>query len=107
LVSIDRTAYPRFKRVVSAQELAEAFTPTPDEIAWAREKTQNDPHLLALTVRLKAYQRLGYFPKLDGIPAVVLDTVRGVLDLPDGVTRRRTRTAPRNGTVSSSASTWA
>ena len=97
-MSIDRTAYPRFKRVVSAQELAEAFTPTPDEIAWAREKTQNNPHLLALTVRLKAYQRLGYFPKLDGIPAVVVDTVRGVLDLPDGVTPQTDadRTAKRH-----------
>ena len=45
LVVSDRTAYPRFKRVVSAQELAEAFTPTPDEVAWARDKTQSDPHL--------------------------------------------------------------
>lgn len=47
LASIDRTAYPRFKRVVFAQERAEAFTPTLDECAWAREKTQSDPHLLA------------------------------------------------------------
>ena len=85
MTSIDRTAYPRFTRVVSAQELAESFTPTPDEVAWARGKTHTDPHLLALAVRLKAYQRLGYFPKLGDIPAVVVDTVRGVLGLPDGV----------------------
>jgi hypothetical protein len=58
LASIDRTAYPRFKRVVSAREVAEAFTPTPEEIVWARGKTQSDPHLLALVVRLKAYRRL-------------------------------------------------
>jgi hypothetical protein len=64
LASIDRTAYPRFKRVVSARELTEAFTPTSDEVAWARGKSHSDPHLLALAVRLKAYQRLGYFPKL-------------------------------------------
>jgi hypothetical protein len=62
LASIDRTAYPRFKRVVSARELAEAFTPTPDEITWARGRTQSDEHFLALVVRLKSYQRLGYFP---------------------------------------------
>jgi uncharacterized protein DUF4158 len=71
LASIDRTAYPRFKRVVSARELAEAFTPTPDEITWARGRTHSDEHFLALVVRLKSYQRLGYFPKLDAIPAVV------------------------------------
>jgi hypothetical protein len=44
LASIDRTAYPRFKRVVSARELAEAFAPTPDEAGWARGRTQNDQH---------------------------------------------------------------
>ncbi|WP_347402876.1 DUF4158 domain-containing protein [Protofrankia symbiont of Coriaria ruscifolia] len=63
VASIDRTAYPRFKRMVSGRELVEAFSPTADEFAWARGKTQNDQHLLALVVRLKSYQRLGYFPK--------------------------------------------
>ncbi|MGP4021603.1 hypothetical protein [Saccharopolyspora sp. 5N708] len=48
MASIDRTAYPRFKRVVSARELAEAFKPTMDEIAWARGRTQTEQHLLAL-----------------------------------------------------------
>ena len=58
MASIDRTAYLRFKRVVSGRELVEAFTPTPAEITWARGKTQNDQHLLALVVRPKSYQRL-------------------------------------------------
>jgi hypothetical protein len=86
VAAIDRTAYPRFKRVVPARELAEAFTPTVAEVAWAREKTQNDQHLLALVVWLKSYQRLGYFPKLDEVPAVVVEHVRGLLDLSDEVT---------------------
>lgn len=98
MASIDRTAYPRFKRVVSARELAEAFTPTPDEVEWACGKTQSDPPLLALAVRLKAYQRLGYFPKLPEIPDVVVDTVRGVLGLADGVSAETDadRTAKRH-----------
>lgn len=85
MASIDRTAYPRFKRVVSARELAEAFAPTPDEAGWARGRTQNDQHFLALVVLLKCYPRLGYFPKLMDVPAVVVDHVRGKLDLADGV----------------------
>jgi hypothetical protein len=36
VASVDRTAYPGFARVVSARELAEAFTSTEDEIEWAR-----------------------------------------------------------------------
>ncbi|MCO6003921.1 DUF4158 domain-containing protein [Actinoallomurus purpureus] len=83
MASIDRTAYPRSKRMVSGRELVEAFSPTADEVAWARGKTQNDQHLLALVVRLKSYQRLGYFPKLTDVPAVVVDQVRSVLGLPD------------------------
>jgi TnpA family transposase len=85
LASIDRTAYPRFKRVVSARELAEAFVPTSDEIGWARGRTQNDQHFLALVVLLKCYQRLGYFPKLADVPAVVVDHLRGELGLADEV----------------------
>ncbi|MGF6889646.1 hypothetical protein ABIA39_009108 [Nocardia sp. GAS34] len=86
VTAIDRTAYPRFKRVVPARELVEAFTPTVAEVAWAREKTQNDQHLLALVVWLKSYQRLGYFPKLDEVPAVVVQHMRGLLDLSGEVT---------------------
>jgi hypothetical protein len=71
--------------MVSGRELVEAFSPTADEVAWARGKTQNDQHLLALVVRLKSYQRLGYFPKLTDVPAVVVDQVRSVLGLPDEV----------------------
>jgi uncharacterized protein DUF4158 len=85
LASIDRTAYPRFKRVVSDRELAEAFTPTPDEITWARGRTHSDEHFLALVARLKSYQRLGYFPKLDAIPVVVINHVRTAIDLAEDV----------------------
>ncbi|WP_211225534.1 DUF4158 domain-containing protein [Amycolatopsis nigrescens] len=55
MASVDRTAYPRFKRAVSVRELAEAFTPSPDKIAWARGRTQHEQHLLALLVQLKCY----------------------------------------------------
>lgn len=85
MTSIDRTAYPRFKRVISGRELSEAFTPTPDEIAWARAHTQTDQHFLALVIRLKCYQRLGYFAKLAEVPNVVSEHVRGHCELPDDV----------------------
>jgi Domain of unknown function (DUF4158) len=85
VASIDRTAYPRFKRVVSAREVAESFTPSGDEIDWARTKTTTDGHLLALTVLLKSYQRLGYFPKLVDVPEPVVVHVRAVLGLAESV----------------------
>jgi hypothetical protein len=36
VTSIERTAYPRFKRFLSARELHVFYTPQPEEIAWAR-----------------------------------------------------------------------
>ena len=80
MTSIDRTAYPRFKRMITTRELAGSFTPSNEEIEWARDMTLSDPHLLALTVWLKSYQRLGYFPKLDEVPQVVVEHVREEAD---------------------------
>jgi len=54
MASIDRTAYPRFKRVVPVRELNEAFTPTADEVAWAVDRSLGDSNLLSLVVLLKS-----------------------------------------------------
>jgi hypothetical protein len=94
MTSVDRTAYPRFGRVVPGRELADAFTPADAEAEWARSRTQAPEHLLALAVLLKSYQRLGYFPKAEDVPAVVVRHVRGCLGIgPDvefGQTAERT-----------------
>jgi len=39
VTSIERTAYPQFRRLTSARVLHVFFTPTAEEIAWARERT--------------------------------------------------------------------
>lgn len=48
MASVERTAYPRFKRTITSRELHEAFTPGPSEVAWARGKARSPEHLLAL-----------------------------------------------------------
>lgn len=68
MASIERTAYPRFKRFLSARELHVFYTPQPDEIEWARSVASSDEHLLAVMVQLKAYGRLGHFPTLEDVP---------------------------------------
>ncbi len=75
MASIERTAYPRFKKVVSERELDEVFTPTPGEVSWANEATRSDGNTVALLVLLKSFQRLGYFPRSDGIPDGVIPHV--------------------------------
>ena len=98
MTSIDRTAYPGFARMVSARELADAFTLVGDEVVWAREKTTTEQHLLALVVWLKCYQRLRYFPQLDEVPDSVVGHIRGLLGLSEKVAAQveANRTAKRH-----------
>ena len=80
MTSIERTAYPRFGRVITAREL-EALSPSPEEIVWARERSRGGEHLLGLLVALKCFQRLGYFPRGDRVPELVVERVRDCLGL--------------------------
>ena len=80
MTSIERTAYPRFGRVITAREL-DALGPLLDEIQWARERSRSDEHLLALVLALKCFQRLGHFPREDRVPEAVVERVRSCLGL--------------------------
>ena len=79
-------------------ELHVFYTPQPDEIVWAREVASSDEHLLALVTQLKAFNRLGYFPVLNEVPAEVVGHIRRDLRLPEGTMPicASTRTAERH-----------
>ena len=72
MASIERTAYPRFKRSCRPGELRVFYTPQPEEIAWAREQVRSDSHLPALMVQMKCFNRMGYFPGLDDVQDVLV-----------------------------------
>ncbi|SDC26982.1 Tn3 family transposase [Streptomyces prasinopilosus] len=101
MASVERTAYPRFKRTVSSRELHESFTPGPSEVAWAQGKARSAEHVLALVVLLKSYQKLGHFPDLAEVPELVVGHVRGLLGLGEGVapTHDSARTLRHHRTV--------
>jgi hypothetical protein len=86
VTSIERTAYPRFGRLVTAREL-DALSPQPDEVEWARDRSRSDEHLLGLVMALKSFQRLGYFPREEQVPEVVVARIRDWLGLPGGMVR--------------------
>ena len=83
MASVERTAYPRFRRFMSARELHVFYTPAGEEIAWARENASSDEHLLGLVIQLKAFSWLGCFPALDEVPAEVVGHIRRDLRLPE------------------------
>ncbi|MGY0063741.1 DUF4158 domain-containing protein [Streptomyces sp. LZ34] len=84
MTSIERTAYPRFKRLITAHELHLFFSPSRDELEWAADATDCDEHLLALLLMLKSYRRMGCFPALEDVPEMVVDFVRRAMELPEG-----------------------
>ncbi|MGH3791809.1 MAG: DUF4158 domain-containing protein, partial [Pseudonocardiaceae bacterium] len=84
MTSIERTAYPRFKKLVTAAELHNHFAVTRGEVVWAAERTDSDSHLLALVLSLKCLAKMARFPSLEEIPAPVVNFVRRDLELPEG-----------------------
>ena len=67
--------------MVPSAELQDAYTPTLSEFDWAGGAARSDDHLLALVVLLKCFQRLGYFPRLEEVPGVIVAHVRSCLEL--------------------------
>jgi TnpA family transposase len=85
VTSIERTAYPQFKRLTSARVLHVFFTPAADEIAWAQERASSPQGLFALVLALKCFQKMARFPSREEIPEVVVDHVRRCLGLPEDI----------------------
>ena len=86
MTSIERTAYPRFKRYYTSNELKSIYTPTTEEKLFASKHTNNRSNYLNLLVLLKSFQRLGYFPKIELIPSSLINYLKKVLSLDEELT---------------------
>jgi hypothetical protein len=83
--TIDRSAYPRFPLTVSPQELAQHYTPSPEELQWAQAMSREHRLRHTALVLLKCFQQLRYFPELGHIPAEISQHIAQVMGL--GATR--------------------
>lgn len=81
MTSIERTAYPRFKRYYTVNELKQIYTPTADEIKFAYANTTGENNFLNIIVLLKSFQRNGYFPELKNIPLQIVDYIKKELSI--------------------------
>lgn len=63
--SIHETAYPRFKSEITPRELADVYTPSPEEQAFSLRQGRTLQGRLAVLVLVKTAQRLGYFRQPD------------------------------------------
>lgn len=82
MASIERTAYPRFPRVLTLKDLQSSFSPRPEETEWAQNFARRPDRRLALLVQLKCFQFLHYFPLLEEIPPEVVEHVSATLGIP-------------------------
>ncbi|MBD1382928.1 DUF4158 domain-containing protein [Metabacillus arenae] len=64
MTSIERTAYPRFKRSLTKKELQRIYTPKLEETQFIHSIARGPENLLTAAVLFKSFQRLGYFLRL-------------------------------------------
>ncbi len=79
MASIDRTAYPRFRGLLTEAELETDFALSDAEEAFVRRYAHGKVGRLSLAVSLKTRQFLGYFPALEDVPDQIRQHVAKVL----------------------------
>jgi hypothetical protein len=77
MVAIYQTAYPRLKEDINAKELADVYTPKPEEKKFAMKhcKGLGASHL-GLLVQLKMLQRLGRFVTFSEVPTPIIAHIK-------------------------------
>jgi len=69
---IQETAYPRLRSRLSLRELEEVYSPTNDDLEFARRVTKGATAQLGFLVLLKTFQRLGHFVSVTEVPEAII-----------------------------------
>ena len=100
MATIDRTAYPGFFNDYSDRELVALFSPSEEELGFAKSNTREEHTRFLLLIYLKSHQYLGYFPTLNEVPSVVLAHISNTTGLPSespaGTYSERSKNRTRN-----------
>lgn len=81
MASIERTAYHRFKKIFTDNELELIFKPSIEEQNFVNKETRKTYHNLTLMTLLKCQQYLGYIPPINIIPNQIQEYIREQLGL--------------------------
>lgn len=79
MASVERTAYPRFPRLLTPQKLQKLFTPSKDEVEWVAASSRGEDRRLSLMVQLKCFQYLHFFQPVESIPPEVVEHIAGCM----------------------------
>ena len=83
MASIERTAYPRFKKQLDDDELKKLYDSNEEEIIFIRRNAKGDCQQLTLLTLLKTHQQLGYLPSLQKVPQPIREFLCTQLKLPN------------------------
>lgn len=61
MACVERTAYPRFPKLLTPHDLERLFSPTVEEVDWVEGFARKADRQLALMVQLKCFVYLHYF----------------------------------------------
>jgi hypothetical protein len=81
MTAIHETAYPRIRSNLSEQELHTLYTPTPDGLTFVHRTMKSTVAAFGGVVLLKTFQRLGYFPFFDALPARLIQHLATTMGL--------------------------
>lgn len=84
MTSIERTAYPRFKKHISKKELEQVYTPNQTELTFISKLARKSELRFGATLLLKSFQRLGYFPAFNDIPRPIVQHIAELLNFQMG-----------------------
>ena len=79
MISITKTAYPRFKKVYTEEELERIFQPSDKEFQFIGKHARENATQLTLLTLLKSHQYLGYLPDIPTIPKSLCQYLSGCL----------------------------
>jgi TnpA family transposase len=82
MASVDRTAYPRIGKHLSASELNAQYAIDDEETRLVRVSTNGDCQRLTFLVMLKSRQHLGYFPALLDVPDQIVGFLADSFGIP-------------------------
>ncbi|MEO1610427.1 MAG: Tn3 family transposase [Pseudomonadota bacterium] len=73
MASIERTAYPRFRGVISDRELQKLYQLSLEELDFIKTTAKGVAPRLTLATLLKTRQQAGYFPSLRDVPDQIIE----------------------------------
>lgn len=75
MTTLRETAYPCLVPEPTVRDLGDRFTPSEDELSWAKQRARTPLKRIGLLILMKSAQVLGYFPVLRNVPAPYRDHI--------------------------------